>query len=131
MAVPQVLLHDVALVLVLGERVVLGLVRRGCFRRFPEGLPDGVAVFDGIVLVCSVVRWRVSLLPDAVVRADAEVLHVALHLAVVGLDQVAPGLPLGLPAGIFQFPSPVGEPIAHLSERNRPMKKQFGVMNNG
>lgn len=121
LAVSQVLLHDVVLVLVLGEGVGLAALPRR--RGGPEVLrgslrgvfPDGVAVVDGVVAAAGArVGGRVALLPDAVVGADAEVLHVALDLAVVGLDEVTPGFALRLSARVLQFSPPVREPIAHL-----------------
>lgn len=118
LAVPQVLLHDVVLVFVLGERVVFTFGARGGGVLFGGflGFSHCIAVVHGEVAVRAWIWGRVALLPDAVVRADAEVLHVALDLAVVRFDEVAPGLPLGLPTRVFQFSSPVRKPVADLQK---------------
>lgn len=66
-------------------------------------------------------RWRSRAMrtvpiftPNAVFRADAELLHVALGVGVVVLDQVAPGFLDGIVTGVLEFPAPVGKPVADL-----------------
>lgn len=53
-------------------------------------------------------------LPDAIVRAYAELFNIAARIVVVVLDQMTPCILLRLLAGILQFSSPVCEPIANL-----------------
>lgn len=75
-------------------------------------------------LAFDVVVAALLVAPNAVARADAELLHVAARIVIVALDERAPGFLLRLLAGILQFAAPVGEPIANLWRIGPRKKKQ-------
>lgn len=143
---PQVLLHNMALVLVTDvgraeERrvmLVLALLGGGADVVALRGVAGvGLRVRDvqlvegvQVVQVCERAGRAVAVVltgkgtrvgaggigfsPDAVIRADAELLHISLSVVVVGFNQMSPRFPVPLVSSILQLPSPICEPIADL-----------------
>lgn len=59
-------------------------------------------------------RVLTILAPNAILRANAKLLHVALGVCVVILDEIAPGLLDRIIARVLELSTPVGEPVADL-----------------
>lgn len=94
----------------LAEGVQLAKVCERARRAVAVVLPTGIGERARVGASTGWIRFP----PDAVIRADAELLHISLSVVVVGFNQMSPRFPVPLVSGIFQLPSPICEPIADL-----------------